>query len=168
MRALGSAYQRTIYHNELPSFLRPAFRPLPSHALTFPPFSPRSRLINKPVIALWSYWERALPIALAKVTGVKPISCRGNPGYSSGIFLAAYVLGHMNSVFVFARLYLGVDSDWAFATGAPSGLIKDAWNIRLVPHYGLGVFFVLSHLAAGARVLMLSHGVARRYADRFL
>ena len=83
MRALGSAYQRTIYHNELPSFLRPAFRPLPSHALTFPPFSPRSRLINKPVIALWSYWERALPIALAKVTGVKPISCRGNPGYSS-------------------------------------------------------------------------------------
>jgi hypothetical protein len=74
----------------------------------------------------------------------------------------------MNSVFVFARLYLGVDSDWAFATGAPSGLTKDAWNIRLVPHYGLGVFFVLSHLAAGARVLMLSHGVTRRHADRFM
>ena len=34
-----------------------------------------------------------------------------------------------------------------------------------MPHYGLGVFFVLSHLAAGARV---SHGVARLYADRFL
>ena len=30
-----------------------------------------------------------------------------------------------------------------------------------MPHYGLGVSFVLSHLAAGARVLMLSHGVAR-------
>jgi hypothetical protein len=27
---------------------------------------------------------------------------------------------------------------------------------------------MLSHLAAGARVLMLSHGVARLYADRFL
>jgi hypothetical protein len=87
---------------------------------------------------------------------------------ASGIFLAAYVLGHMNSVFVFARLYLGIDSDWAFATGTPPGLIPDAWNIRLVPHYGLGVFFVLSHLAAGARMVMLSHGVARRYADRFL
>ena len=37
---------------------------------------------------------------------------------ASGIFLAAYVLGHMNSVFVFARHYLGIDSDWAFATGA--------------------------------------------------
>jgi hypothetical protein len=30
------------------------------------------------------------------------------------------------------------------------------------------VFSVLSHLAVGARVLMLSHGVARLYADRFL
>ena len=59
-------------------------------------------------------------------------------------------------------------SDWAVATGAPSGLVKDAWNIRLVPHYGLGVFFVLSHLFAGARVIILSHGVARRYADRLL
>jgi hypothetical protein len=37
-----------------------------------------------------------------------------------------------------------------------------------VPHYGLGPFFVLSHLAAGARALMLSYSVARRYADRFL
>jgi hypothetical protein len=74
----------------------------------------------------------------------------------------------MNSVFVFARLYLGTDSDWAFATGAPSGLIKDAWNIRLVPHYGLAAFFVLSHLAAGGRSVLLAHGVARRFADRFL
>jgi hypothetical protein len=74
----------------------------------------------------------------------------------------------MNSVFVFARLYLGIDSDWGFATGAPTGLIKDAWNIRLVPHYGLGIFFVLSHLAAGGRAVMLSHGVRRNYANRLL
>src|SRR5215469_17082550 len=86
----------------------------------------------------------------------------------AAFFLAAYVLGHMNSVFVFARLYLRIDSDWAFATGAPSGLVKDAWNIRLVPHYGLAVFFVLSHLAAGGRSVLLAHGVARRFADRFL
>ena len=49
----------------------------------------------------------------------------------------------MNSAFVFARLYLGIDSDWALAT-APSGLVKDAWDTRLM-------IFVLSHLAAGAR-----------------
>ena len=40
---------------------------------------------------------------------------------ASGIFLAAYLLGHMNSAFVFARLYLGIDSDWALATAASSG-----------------------------------------------
>ena len=61
----------------------------------------------------------------------------------------------MNSAFVFARLYLGIDSDWALAT-APSGLVKDAWDTRLM-------IFVLSHLAAGARALMLSRGVARLY-----
>jgi hypothetical protein len=49
-----------------------------------------------------------------------------------------YLLGHMNSAFVFARLYLGIDSDWALATAA-SG--KDAWDTRLM-------IFVLSHLAA--------------------
>jgi hypothetical protein len=87
---------------------------------------------------------------------------------ASGIFLVVYVLGHMNSVFVYARLYLGIDSDWAFATGAPAGLVRDAWNIRLVPHYGLGVFFVLSHLAAGVRAVLLAHGVTPRFADRFL
>jgi hypothetical protein len=79
---------------------------------------------------------------------------------ASGIFLAAYFLRHMNSAFVFARPYLGIDSDWALAT-APSGLVKDAWDTRLM-------IFVLSHLAAGARALMLSHGVARLYADHFL
>ena len=40
---------------------------------------------------------------------------------ASGIFLAAYLLGHMNSAFVFARLDLGIDSDWALATAASSG-----------------------------------------------
>ena len=63
---------------------------------------------------------------------------------ASGIFLAAYVLGHMNSVFVYAELYLGIDSDWAFATGAPAGLVKDAWNIRL---------------CANARLLAVFHGL---------
>jgi DMSO/TMAO reductase YedYZ heme-binding membrane subunit len=37
-----------------------------------------------------------------------------------------------------------------------------------VPHYGLAVFFVLSHLAASGRSVLLAHDVARRFADRFL
>ena len=35
----------------------------------------------------------------------------------------------MNSVFIFARTYLGIDTGWDFATGAPTGLLKDPWNI---------------------------------------
>lgn len=87
---------------------------------------------------------------------------------ASGIYLAFYVLGHMNSVFIFARTYLSIDTGWGFATGAPTGLIRDPWNIRLVPHYWLGVFFVLSHLAAGGRVILMAHGIRKALANRFM
>jgi len=87
---------------------------------------------------------------------------------TSGVYLAFYVLGHMDSVFIFARTYLGIDTGWGFATGAPTGLVKDPWNIRLVPHYWLAVFFVLAHFAAGARVVIMAHGVSKTFADRFM
>ena len=87
---------------------------------------------------------------------------------ASGVYLAFYVLGHMDSVFIFARTYLGIDTGWGFATGAPTGLVKDPWNIRLVPHYWLAVFFVLAHFAAGARVVIMAHGVSKTFADRFM
>lgn len=126
----------------------------------------RQEVLQPLLVALFLF-QVGSGVYLATHIGARPMDRFRTFQIATGIFLAAYVLGHMNSVFVFARLYLGIDSDWAFATGAPAGLIKDAWNIRLVPHYGLGVFFVLSHLAAGARAVMLSHGVAKRYADRF-
>jgi hypothetical protein len=87
---------------------------------------------------------------------------------ASGVYLAFYVLGHMDSVFIFARTYLGIDTGWDFATGAPTGIIKDPWNIRLLPHYWLGAFFVLAHLAAGARAVMMAHGVSKALADRLM
>jgi hypothetical protein len=73
----------------------------------------------------------------------------------------------MNSVFVYARRFLGIPTDWNFAIGAPTELIHDAWNIRLLPHYALGVFFVLSHVTSGLRVVLIAHGVDRRHADHF-
>jgi hypothetical protein len=85
---------------------------------------------------------------------------------ASGVFLMIFTVSHINAVLVLARSYLNIDSDWGFATGAPTGLIRDAWNIRLVPLYGLAVFFVLSHLVAGARIVMLAHGANRKQADR--
>src|SRR4051812_24839585 len=85
---------------------------------------------------------------------------------ASGAYLSVYILGHMNSVFVYARSFLGIPTDWNFAIGAPTGLIHDAWNIRLLPHYALGAFFVLSHLASGLRLVLIAHDVDQRKADR--
>jgi hypothetical protein len=85
---------------------------------------------------------------------------------ASGFYLSMFILGHMNSVFFYARRVLGIPTDWAFATGAPTGLIHDAWNIRLLPHYLLGVFFVLAHLGSGLRVVLLAHGMKQSMADR--
>ena len=85
---------------------------------------------------------------------------------ASGAYLSLFILGHMNSVFIYARRFLGIPTDWNFAIGAPMGLIHDAWNIRLLPHYALGVFFVLSHVASGARIVLISHGLARKDANR--
>ena len=87
---------------------------------------------------------------------------------ASGTYLLFFVIGHMNSVFIYARRWLGIDTDWSFATGAPTDLISDDWNIRLVPHYALGVFFLLVHLAGGLRIVMLAHGVTRPTGDRVM
>ncbi|MEO7055045.1 MAG: hypothetical protein ABI191_08730 [Rhizomicrobium sp.] len=84
----------------------------------------------------------------------------------SGAYLAAFILAHMNSAFVSARAVHHIETDWAWASGAPTGLIQDAWNIRLLPHYALGVFFILAHLASGLRVVMIAHGVSARIANR--
>lgn len=77
---------------------------------------------------------------------------------ASGIYLWFFILTHMNSALVSARLIHKTSTDWAWASGAPIGLIHDAWSIRLLPHYALGVFFVLAHLASGLRGVLLAHG----------
>ncbi|WP_157676403.1 hypothetical protein [Afipia sp. GAS231] len=38
--------------------------------------------------------------------------------------------------------------------------------IRLLPHYALGVFFILGHLASGSRGVMIAHGVNVAVANR--
>jgi hypothetical protein len=49
---------------------------------------------------------------------------------ASGVYFAFYLLGQMDSVFIFARTYLGIDTGRSFATGVPTVLVKDPWNIR--------------------------------------
>ena len=98
-------------------------------------------------------------------------STRAVDGYrgvqvATGVYLGFFLLCHMNSALVSARLLHGTDTDWAWATSAPLGLLRDAWGIRLLPHYALGVFCVLAHLACGLRVVVLAHGGRPAVVDR--
>jgi hypothetical protein len=84
----------------------------------------------------------------------------------SGTYLAAFIVTHLNSALVSARTVHKIETGWAWASGAPTGLIHDAWSIRLVPHYGFGVFFILAHLCSGLRGVVLAHGMNAALADR--
>jgi hypothetical protein len=84
----------------------------------------------------------------------------------SGVYLAAFIVTHLNSALVSARAVHKIDTVWAWASGAPTGLIHDAWNIRLVPHYAFGVFFILAHLCSGLRGVVIAHGMNVTLANR--
>ncbi|MFM0572072.1 hypothetical protein PQQ88_27565 [Paraburkholderia caledonica] len=84
---------------------------------------------------------------------------------ATGAYLVIFIASHINSVFILAR-YFGTDTDYVWATYQPTGLIRDAWSERLIPHYSLGVLFVLSHIACGLRTVMLAHGVSIPKANR--
>jgi hypothetical protein len=120
----------------------------------------------EPLLVLLFLFEIGVGLRLAWRWSAKPVDAFRAFQVASGVYLGIFIVGHMNSVFVFARAFLGIDTGWGFATSAPTGLLGDAWNIRLVPHYALGVFFVLGHLASGLRIVLLAHGVTRRGADR--
>jgi hypothetical protein len=46
------------------------------------------------------------------------------------------------------------------------GLLPDAWNVRLIPHYSLGVWFVITHMGLGLRSVLLFHRAWPVAADR--
>lgn len=104
-------------------------------------------------------------ITMAYRYSARPLDLARAIQVGSGAYLAAFILTHMNSAFVSARMVHRIQTDWAWATGAPEGLLRDGWNIRLVPHYALGVLFVLAHLACGLRQVLIAHGVRRELAD---
>ncbi|ANH70386.1 hypothetical protein ABE85_08970 [Mitsuaria sp. 7] len=79
---------------------------------------------------------------------------------SAGVYLAVALPSHVNSVLYFARSFLRIESDWDFAVGAPTGLIGDPWNIRLVPYYALAVAAVITHAFCGLRMVLVAHGVS--------
>jgi hypothetical protein len=83
----------------------------------------------------------------------------------TGVYLAAFILSHMTAVFVYARWRLYIQTDWAFASGAPTGLLRDAFNVRLIPHYAIAPWAVVTHVGLGLRGVLRAHGVAERSAN---
>jgi len=125
----------------------------------------RSRFVE-PVLVTILLFQVASGVKLAWRWSARPLDVAGVVQVGSGAYLAAFILTHLNFAFVSARWVHNIPTDWAWATGAPDGLLMDAWNIRLLPHYALGVFFVVAHVFCGLRIVLLAHGVRPSTADR--
>lgn len=125
----------------------------------------RSR-VGEPLLVAAMLFQVGTGLFLAWRWSASPQGFHRTFQVGSGAYLSLFIVGHMNSVFIYARSFLGIPTDWNFATGAPTGLIHDAWNIRLLPHYALGAFFVLSHITSGLRMVLIAHGVDRNVANR--
>jgi hypothetical protein len=46
-----------------------------------------------------------------------------------------FITSHLIAVFILGRMFLDVDTTFAWASGAPTGLLHGPWNVRLIPHY---------------------------------
>ena len=125
----------------------------------------RARIVE-PVLVILLLFQVASGVRLAWRWSARPLDGARLIQVGSGAYLAAFILTHLNSALVSARWVHGTPTDWAWASGAPDGLLMDAWNIRLLPHYALGVFFVIAHLFCGLRIILLAHGVRRAIAER--
>lgn len=127
----------------------------------------RSRLVE-PALVILMLLQVVGGVAMAWRWSARPTDLARTIQVGSGAYLAAFIVTHMNSAFVSARAVHKIQTDWAWATGAPDGLLLDAWNIRLAPHYALGAFFVVAHLFCGLRQVLLAHGMRQAVADRLL
>ena len=85
---------------------------------------------------------------------------------ATGALLTAFIVSHLNAVFVLGRSFSQVDTTFSWAGGAPSGLLPDPWNVRLIPHYSLAVWLVITHAGLGLRMVLLNHGASRTVANR--
>ncbi|HZP93865.1 MAG TPA: hypothetical protein VFB20_13415 [Burkholderiales bacterium] len=85
---------------------------------------------------------------------------------AAGAYLAIFITSHLNAVFPLGRWEMGIDTDFFFASGGPAGLLADAWNVRLIPHYSLAVWSLFTHAACGLRSVLLAHSTNKATADR--
>jgi hypothetical protein len=87
---------------------------------------------------------------------------------TTGIFLAAFIVSHLSAVFVLGRLYSGVDTTFRWAAGAPAGLLHNPWNVRLIPHYSMAPWVLMTHVGLGLRGVLLGRGYESEAANRIV
>ena len=84
----------------------------------------------------------------------------------TGVYLAAFILSHLTAIFVFARMLLHLHTnDWSYISSAPEGMLRSAWSLRLIPHYAMAVWVVVTHVGLGLRGVLRAHGVAESRAN---
>jgi len=125
----------------------------------------RSGLVQPLLVALF-LGQLATGWRLLWAKNARPGDVYSSIQTATAAYLVVYIPSHLIAVFILGRWFLRVDATFAWASGAPSGLLLDAWNVRLIPHYSLAVLFVIGHLAMGLRAVLLAHGVRAAAADR--
>jgi len=125
----------------------------------------RSELVQPVLVTLMLFQVVSGGILLWRATATRSDLYR-TLQTSTGVFLTAFIVSHLNAVFILGRAVTKVDTTFLWASGAPVGLLPDAWNVRLIPHYSLGVWFVVAHMGLGLRGVLLFHGVSPSAADR--
>jgi hypothetical protein len=125
----------------------------------------RSSLVQPVLVALFAFQLLSGLRLLWAKTAHKP-DIYSSIQTATGGYLAVYIVSHLFAVFVFGRIFQGIDTTFLWASGAPTGLLLDPWNVRLIPHYSLAILFVVSHSAMGLRTVLLAHGVHDVSANR--
>jgi hypothetical protein len=125
----------------------------------------RSGLVQPVLIALFA-WQLVSGARLLWAKAARRSDLYASIQTATAAYLLVYIPSHLIAVFILGRWFLGVDTTFAWASGAPSGLLLDAWNVRLIAHYSFAVLFVIGHLAMGLRAVLLGHGVRVAAADR--
>jgi hypothetical protein len=85
---------------------------------------------------------------------------------ATGVYIGVFMCSHVLAVLNGRRL--GVETDWTFAAGPASLLEGRPLHARLIPHYFVGSFALMLHVACGLRVVLLKHGVAAVAGNRAL
>jgi hypothetical protein len=85
---------------------------------------------------------------------------------ATGAYIAVFLCSHLLAILTARQM--GVDTNWAFASGPKSLLGGIAQLNRLIPHYFFATLLLIVHVACGLRIVLLKHGSAQIVGNRAL